>query len=167
MRWKKIKNFNYKVSSDGKVKSILSNKVLKPYSAGRGYLAVGLYKNKKCYKFYVHRLVAEAFLRPKNKTVNHIDGVKTNNVLDNLEWCSYSENHSHAFKLGLKIPREINSELNINNKLTKVQAKKIYNLSKQSNLTQREIADMFNIDRTVVGKIKNKKLWKSIHKGEQ
>ena len=160
MKSAKIKHFeDYTVYSDGRVYSSITNKFLKPCPASRGYLMVGLYKNKKVHKKYVHRLVAEAFLSPINETVNHKNGNKKDNRLENLEWCTYSENHSHAFSMGLKKPRDIGGMNNINRKLTALDAIEIYKLATKTNLTQKTIADMFNIDRTVVGKIKNKKLW--------
>ena len=57
--------------------------------------------------FYVHRLLAQAFIpNPKNKPcVNHIDGKKLNDDLDNLEWCTYGENAKHAYKTKLRYPR--------------------------------------------------------------
>lgn len=69
-----------------------------------GYNTVTLYKNNVGKKIRVHRLVASAFLRNEaNKaTVNHIDGNKTNNNVENLEWATYSENEKHAHKTGLK-----------------------------------------------------------------
>jgi len=71
-----------------------------------GYYIVGLRVNKddKNCSYLVHRLVAKTFLdNPYNKSeVNHIDGVKTNNNLSNLEWVTREENIQHAFDIGLK-----------------------------------------------------------------
>lgn len=77
---------------------------LKGYVNNNGYKCVDLYDiNSKRHKLIVHRLVAITFLdNPLNKaTVNHIDGVKLNNAVDNLEWATYSENILHARKTGL------------------------------------------------------------------
>ena len=65
----------------------------------RGYLRVSLSKNSKVTRFQIHRLVANAFYWNylNKKCVNHINGIKTDNNKDNLEWCSYSENERHSY----------------------------------------------------------------------
>ena len=86
--------------------NILSNRkfniptVMKPFSDKNGYLRVKLL-GKTC---KVHRLVATAFIpNPENKpTVNHINGIKSDNRVDNLEWATYTENTRHAYDTGLK-----------------------------------------------------------------
>ena len=79
-------------------------RMLKPYVSEKGYLLVDLRGHEKRTIKTVHRLVAEAFIpNPENKPqVNHIDGNKQNNCVDNLEWCTNSENQIHAFKSGLQ-----------------------------------------------------------------
>lgn len=91
-------------------------KQLKPYNNGYGYMLVDMRKNGKRYMKLVHRLVAEAFLpNPENlPQINHKDGNKANNNVNNLEWCTCSENQFHAFKCNLK-PQGINHP---NSKLT-------------------------------------------------
>ena len=88
--WRKI-NERYSVSNLGNVKSNYANKekVLKPFVDVRGYLKVDLRSPGYRKSVFVHRLVAEAFIpNPLNKKeVNHIDEDKTNNKVDNLEWC--------------------------------------------------------------------------------
>jgi hypothetical protein len=101
---KQITNYpNYYVSLDGKVFNIKKMKYLKPLMRTNGYNAVCIY-NELGGKFYsIHRLVAKTYL-PKNEDkrfVNHIDGVKTNNLLCNLEWCTHQENMQHAWDNGL------------------------------------------------------------------
>lgn len=114
-RWKDIKETKgvYQISSKGRVKRVgkysnqftswYDEKILKPAIHERGYLFVQLSINKKILRRYIHRLVAEAFIpNPENKkTVNHKDGNKKNNCVENLEWCTYLENNTHAYeKLG-------------------------------------------------------------------
>jgi len=98
----------YEVDSFGNVFSVIHDahrrkRKLKSYPNENGYLKVNLYDfSGHCKKKYVHRLVAEAFLsNPENKpNVNHIDCDVKNNSIENLEWCTQSENIRHAVKLG-------------------------------------------------------------------
>lgn len=102
--WETIEDFpDYKVSNKGRVMRIKGYKLIKPFDNGRGYNCVHLYKNGKRYNKRIHRLVAEAFIegREEGYEVNHIDGNKKNNFVDNLEWCTRSENIKHAYNTGL------------------------------------------------------------------
>lgn len=84
----------YSITSCGKVWSYKSKKFLKPWSNGRGYLKVNLWKNGIPEKKLIHRLVAEAYLPNPNNydTVDHIDFNRTNNCVNNLQWMSLHEN---------------------------------------------------------------------------
>ena len=121
--WKDIEGFNgkYQVSNYGNVRSFSRWKnggLLKFGKTKTGYYFVNLVKNgrKDVKDFRVHRLVAIAFLdNPKNlPEVNHIDGNKLNNHVDNLEWVSREDNIRHAVKTGL-IPIRL-GKLNSNSK---------------------------------------------------
>jgi len=96
---------NYSVTKDGKVFSNFSNKFIKPFlrESSYEYLYVNLYNNGKKSKHSIHRLVANAYIaNPYNKPqVNHINGKKLDNRLENLEWATASENGLHAYKNGL------------------------------------------------------------------
>ena len=115
--WKDVQDYEglYQVSNLGRVKS-LSNRsnhknelILKP-AVVQGYKKVNLYKKSIGKIFPVHRLVAVAFIEnPMNKEmVNHIDGNKLNNCIDNLEWNTAKENTIHAIKNKLIIPKKGN-----------------------------------------------------------
>lgn len=99
---------NYEISNYGEIRNKNTNKILKPTLLS-GYLAISLIINNKKVLPKIHRLVAENFLECPVETyiVNHKDGNKTNNRLDNLEWVSRSENAKHAFRLGLNKGRKI------------------------------------------------------------
>lgn len=95
---KPIKDFeNYLIYDDGRVFNTTSNKFLKGSIGENGYSYFRLSKNGKKKMFYGHRLVAEHFISNPNNlpVVNHIDGNKLNNNVDNLEWVSYSDNTLH------------------------------------------------------------------------
>lgn len=98
----------YQVSDSGNVVSYKSGtrKFLKLRVNADGYYHVALRKDGKAKECLVNRLVAQHFIpNPYSKgTVNHIDGIKTNNVYTNLEWADRREQLLHAYKLGLKKP---------------------------------------------------------------
>ena len=94
---------NYTISDTGDVINIKTNTPKSAWVGANGYLTVDLYSKGKSHKHYIHRLLAEHFIpNPLNKrTVNHIDGNKLNNSLDNLEWATYAENMKHAYDTNL------------------------------------------------------------------
>lgn len=110
--WKDVPEFEgkYQVSNLGRVKSLKRKswngyklidqpeKILKQMETAYGYYMVNLWKDNKVKSIVVHRLVSICFLPnpEKKRTVNHIDGNKKNNRLENLEWATYSENRKHA-----------------------------------------------------------------------
>jgi hypothetical protein len=118
--WKSIEGYEtlYEVSNLGNVKSLnrqvlgkltsstrsVKERILKPKTSKYGYLEVSLHKEGKLSTKRVNRLVAIAFITNVNNypQVNHIDGDKLNNKIDNLEWVSNSMNQIHAHKTGLK-----------------------------------------------------------------
>lgn len=107
--WKDVKDYEglYQVSNYGNVKRIKDNYIFKQNKNSRGYRIITFTKNKKEKSVSVHRIVAETFIsNPNNLSqINHIDGDKMNNKVDNLEWCTQSENMKHAYKTGLEIKK--------------------------------------------------------------
>ena len=111
--WKDIEGYEglYEVSNYGRVKSLGNGKstnknnckerILKPRKNRYGYLQVGLYKEGKVKRPCIHRLVAEAFI-PNTENleqVNHIDEDKTNNCVENLEWCTREYNNNYGTRI--------------------------------------------------------------------
>lgn len=104
--WKDVKDYEglYKVSNLGKVKRLIGvqckkERTLKVIDNGSGYLGVSLCKNSIVTRKYLHRIVADSFLTndQEKEEVNHIDGIRSNNKLSNLEWVTRSENHKHRY----------------------------------------------------------------------
>jgi hypothetical protein len=133
-RWKSIKGFEglYKISSDGRVKSLerklfdskrkialrgITTSYLKPALSG-GYLMVNLYKNGVRTKAKIHLLVGNHFVEGyfSGAIINHIDGIKINNFYNNLEWTTRQGNMIHARDNGL---------LNIHERVARNKAKKV------------------------------------------
>jgi hypothetical protein len=107
--WKEITGFDrYSVSSMGRIRRNARAGVremqMKLVAGNRGYLVIGLRRTGVTENFYVHRFVAAAFLGecPAGLCVNHKDGKKHNNAVDNLEYVTHAENMRHAFRTGLK-----------------------------------------------------------------
>lgn len=97
---------NYDITKEGIIINLKTKKEYKGKKDNRGYLTFHTTINKKCYHWGIHKLLALKYIpNPENyPVINHIDGNKLNNSLDNLEWCTIGYNLKHAYKLGLKKP---------------------------------------------------------------
>ena len=108
-KWKPIKGYErYEISSIGNVRNSKTGRILKK-DKSRNYYEVVLSQQGKTKKYAIHRLVAEHFINnPKNKPqVNHKDGNKLNNNIENLEWVTVSENIKHSYTNGLQIHNQL------------------------------------------------------------
>lgn len=117
--YRKIAGLHYTVSKSGEIINRETGHKLKQFPSTAGYLSVGMSKEGKTKTYSVHRLVAKAFIpNPENKPeVNHKDGNKFNNNVDNLEWVTGAENKRHCREVLGKINR--NPDTTAANKATK------------------------------------------------
>lgn len=173
--WKNIKGYEgfYKVSSMGNIKSLkrkvkhptgytrtVNEKVLKP-TIVNGYHHVDLSKYGKRERHLVHRLVASAFIENHNKKpqVNHIDGNKTNNNVNNLEWATASENVTHGYLTGLSKPMA--GSKNGHSKLSESEVIEMRNWYSKGR-TQKELAEKFEVSTWTVQGIVEGRTWNNV-----
>lgn len=150
---KKIESYlKYFITKDGKIFTKCHNKYLKP-DLSTDYKRVTLYNNGKRCKFLIHRLVALAYIpNPYNLSqVNHINGVKTDNRVENLEWCSAKENTQHSVKI----------ESFGKSKLTIKQVKEI-KIRLSNDELGKDIAKKYNVTPSTISYIKTNKRWDKI-----
>lgn len=165
--WKKIEDFNdYFISSKGRIRSLKKkkDKILKNTIGKNGYRVVIFYESEgwgKGYKQkreYIHRLLARYFIpNPDNKPeVNHKDGNKLNNSLENLEWVTHQENMMHASyelydRRGEKSPHAV---------LTQAEANAIRQRYLNGGIYQRELAREHGVALSTINLIVNNKGYK-------
>lgn len=168
--WKDIEGYEgyYQVSNLGRVKSLERRVPVKngyfrvkkmafkkEQRINSGYMIVnlsrGFIKNH-----LIHRLVASAFIpNPHNlETVNHINGVKTDNIVSNLEWNSYSQNLSHALATGLRKPK--------NRALTETEALTAVTIMSVKKRSGASLSRVFNVSKSTMDRIRNRQVWKHI-----
>ena len=139
--WKNINGYEnkYLISNLGRIKRLYNNKeiILKQVVNKKGYCIICLFNNYKVHRKRIHRLVAQAFINNNlNKNeVNHKDGNKLNNCVDNLEWNNHKENTIHAYKNGL-MKRKLKDNQII--------------FIRKSKLTQTVLAKKFNVSQSCI-----------------
>jgi hypothetical protein len=156
--WRDVVGFEgrYKVSNLGRIQN--AKGVMMKFQVNRGgYERLTLrHDDHKDYDFTVHRVVAYAFIpNIENKPqINHIDGNRRNNNVDNLEWCTQSENILHAFKLGNK------DQSGIHNNMAKITEKIVRDIRKRSKTElQKNLAKEYSLSKANICMIVNRKTW--------
>lgn len=155
---------NYKITNAGEVISIKRNKeiILSSRINKGGYYYVNLCKNGKYKSKAIHKLVANAFIdNPlKLNVVNHIDGDKLNNNSSNLEFCTMSQNSKHAVEFGLIITKK--GEDCSWAKLSESDVISIRERYSKSEISYSKLAKEYNVSKSTILQIINKKIWKHI-----
>ena len=110
--WKTVPDYPaYEASNEGEIRNKKTGRILKKQNNSQGYYTLTLRKNNEPHQVRVHRVVASSFYSDvdfyENLDVNHIDGNKHNNNVNNLEFCTRRENVNHAFRTGLRKPRSM------------------------------------------------------------
>ena len=170
--WRDVVGYEgvYEVSDHGRVRSVdrvvngpkgqmrIKGKVLRPSLSCR-YGRVGLQKNALRKQFFVHRLVAAAFIGPlpNEKQVNHIDGDKLNNQSANLEYVTQSENMQHAYRTGLQ--KAICGANHHHAKLSEADVLAIRATYADGGITQQKLADNFGVGHVNIHNIVHRQRW--------
>lgn len=156
-------NKKYTIDTYGNIYDVELGRYKKQILHRKGYLKVSFYVNGKDKKFFVHRLVLMTFHPVEGMEklqVNHIDGNKQNNYIDNLEWCTNSENQKHACQHGL-VSRK--GTKNSQAKLTEEQVIEIADMLMDGK-TLKEIANIYGVKSTTISFIRTKRHWGHILK---
>lgn len=151
-------NLRHVIRKNGK-KHLVKERSLKPATDASGYKRVGLTVNGKLKTYKVHRLVMYAFVGASKLEVNHVDGIKHNNQLANLEYCNRSENVKHAFSKGLAKP--LRGSSNPTAKINEIKAITIKTFLK-AGYRLRYISDKLNVSYNIVKDISRNKTWKHV-----
>lgn len=158
--WKQFRNTKYYANRDGVILGHFKN----PLTGGisRGYSIMIMCVNKKRTTIGMHRVICEVFNGPPPSgkyEVNHINGIKTDNRLINLEWVSPKENVAHAYKIGLVNMLGSNHH---QSKLEEYEVLHIRDSIKNKTLTRAQAAKLFKVSKSTIGDIITRKSWRHI-----
>lgn len=177
--WKDVVGFEgrYKVSSLGRIKSlkreihcsdgrVFTRKEMffNNINTVSGYYTFSFHKEGRLYTRKLHRIIAEAFIpNPENKPyINHKNCVRTDNRIENLEWCTHKENMQHAFASGsFKNRRPPSGDKNGQAKLKNSDIPVIRKMLSEG-MKQKDIALIYGINPTQISQIKHRREWASV-----
>lgn len=153
---------SYEVSDLGRVRR--NGRILIQQTNRLGYKQIGIWWRRECKRRYVHHLVADAFIRPRQvgEQINHQDGDKANNYATNLEWVSPQSNIIHAYRAGLATPHSADhkGERNPRAGITDEQARTIRAM--KGLMPQRKVAALLNVPVRTVKNIWGGYTWKHV-----
>ena len=151
----------YSINTNGQIYSHRRGIYLKPGINGSGYKIVTLCDKNKRKNKSIHRLLAQHFLENPNSLpeVNHIDGNKLNNNLNNLEWCSCSYNMKHSYKNKISTNMGETHKLS---KLTENNVLEIRKLYKNGQINQGELSKKYKVSRRVIYDVIKNNTWKHL-----
>jgi hypothetical protein len=167
-QWKWAPNFEgrYEVSTEGRVRSYLRGKpkLLALTHDPRGYIPLNLVGDGFHKRYWLHRLVAETFIpNPSGrKEINHKNGIKSDCRVTNLEWVSRSQNIRHAYEKGLIPTIGQRGARNFNTKLTEEKVIEMRRLYDERELTQKELAAMYQVSHLTAHRILRHLSWTHI-----
>jgi len=151
---------DYEISKEGIIRKIKTSAIKSQYLNDKGYYMISIRYGLKSNPYRVSRMVAETFIpNPENKPeVNHINGIKTDNLWTNLEWSTHKENMEHAQRTGLV------NNIGVKNGMAKLKESDIPKIREllKSGLCQRKIAEQFNISRSTILNIKVNGYWSHV-----
>lgn len=142
---------DYEITTDGQIINKKTGHILKGQPNAKGYLRVSISKKL----MFVHRLVAEKYIPNPNNLpqVNHKDGNKLNNSVENLEWVSNQQNRNHAVETGLHLSGEACS-------WSKLDWEKVEFIRSHLDLSNEELGEMFGVSPHTINDVKLYKTWK-------
>ncbi|KHS77025.1 hypothetical protein QT13_01935 [Pectobacterium brasiliense] len=158
----------YSITPEGKVWSNervdsfgrqVKGKWLKPAIHTKGYMQVTLFSDGVRRVQTIHRLVAKTFIpNPKGKLeVNHINGIKLDNRVENLEWATSTDNNRHALFTGLRVAAHGESKSQ-----SKVTESDVVAIRASTGITQRELASMYGVNQQQISRIRRGENWKHV-----
>lgn len=176
--WKDIPDYEglYQASNLGRIRSLSFKgnkriKIRKQHLNICGYYTLGLYNNNKTNTRSVHRMVAFAFLGKSKLTVNHKNGIKIDNNINNLEFMTSSDNIRHSYIIGLhdehnkKLSKKLKNGLSKDSPatiLTEEQVIEIKELYKPYKMSQRKLAKIYGVSQTCIFDILNGRSWNKL-----